>query len=302
MNTPKRSAEFSIFEEASAIKKAKSDGVKPPLPKELTKLFQPLFCVLCKSQLSSPVTAAGHYSGKPHQKKVTQYLSQNFPELLPKEDQKQKSKNEKPTVVTSLTQDQASMCKICNVVFAGPIAAQSHYSGKKHRSKVLKGYVPIEAVSGMYGGADITGRFGIGETFRKPTEVTADTETTPEPPRSVHKWYCDICNIQATDDTQYKTHLVGKKHLKNVGKMNLIHSAPTLCPKFYTEPPKDSILNSVTNPKHGKHSDHSTHRTPSGEYYCEICDIRVNSVAQYTIHIESKKHKKKKSSTTSDAK
>lgn len=256
---------------------------------------------MCKSQLSSPVTAAGHYSGKPHQKKVKQYLSQNFPELLPAEDtNKQKSVDEKK-FCTSLTQDQASMCRICSVVFAGPAAAQSHYVGKKHRSNVLKGHVPIEAVPGMDVGVDSSGRFGIGESFRKPTEPVPKPAIKPDASRSVHKWYCDICNIQATDDGQYKTHLAGKKHLKNVGKMSLTNKVPALCPSFYTESPKDSILKSVTNPKHGKDSDHSIHRTPSGEYYCNICDIRVNSAAQFTIHIDSKKHKKKKVSATSDA-
>lgn len=44
------------------------------LPKELSLMFQPLFCKLCNMQLSSSVVAKLHYKGKNHEKKVRKYL------------------------------------------------------------------------------------------------------------------------------------------------------------------------------------------------------------------------------------
>uniref|UniRef100_A0A8D8Y859 Zinc finger protein 346 n=1 Tax=Cacopsylla melanoneura TaxID=428564 RepID=A0A8D8Y859_9HEMI len=295
MNPLKRTETSSVFDEAASIKKSKQDGVKPPLPKELTKLFQPLFCALCKSQFSSPVTAASHYSGKGHQKKIKQYLTQNNPELLPAEEttasKKQEARSEQ--ILTSLTPDQASSCRICDVMFAGPVAAQSHYMGKKHRTNVLKGYTPIERVPGMDVGVDASGRFGIGEGFRKQEEPTSKPNV-PVVKRTIQKLYCDICDTQATDESQYKAHIAGKKHIKNVNKLKLVNPTATLINPVNS---KDTVLNSVLKP--GKELDYSTHRTPSGSYYCKICDLTVNSVNQFSDHLVSKKHKKKKASSTS---
>lgn len=287
MNTLKRSADVSVFDDS--VKKSKVNVPKPPLPKDLTQQFQPLYCVLCKAQLSSPLAAAGHYSGKPHQKKVKQYLAQNHPELLLHEENP--SPVNAPAKVkelcTSLTQDQASMCRICNVVFPGSVAAQSHYAGKKHRSRVLKGYTPIERVPGMDVDVDSSGRFGIGEAFRKDIPSEPDLEPSCDVKR-IQKWYCDICKIQTTDDDQYRTHLAGKKHMKNCNKMNLPKPPPPL-------DPSDSLLKSVTSTKKKVESDFSTHRTPSGNYYCKTCDLNVNSATQFSQHVESKKHKSKSS-------
>lgn len=44
------------------------------LPKELTLLFQPLYCKLCTAQLSSNVMAKLHYKSKNHEKKVRKFL------------------------------------------------------------------------------------------------------------------------------------------------------------------------------------------------------------------------------------
>ncbi|XP_026678425.1 zinc finger matrin-type protein 4-like isoform X1 [Diaphorina citri] len=289
MNPLKRSGDENLEKSPDSVKKSKLEGVKPPLPKELSKLFQPLYCALCKSQLSSSVTAASHYSGKPHQKKVNQYLSQHHPELLnsaSKQTDEKKSDQVPTSTSLTLTRDEATNCRICNVVFAGPIAAQSHYLGKKHRSKVLKGYTPIEPVPGMGIVEDNSGRFGIGESFRKCSDIETPKLTIVK--KTVQKWYCDICDTQATDDNQYKAHLAGKKHIKNVKNSKLVTIISDAIEK-----PKDSILNSVMKSEHSSDQDYSINRTPSGDFYCKICDLAINSAIQFSDHLKSKKHNKK---------
>lgn len=67
---------------------------------------------------------------------------------------------------------------------------------------------------------------------------------------------------------------------------------------------KDNILETVikSEKKTPPSSDLSIYRTPSGKYYCQPCDVTVNSQAQFLQHSESKKHKHKMTSTNSKVK
>ena len=42
--------------------------------------------------------------------------------------------------------------------------------------------------------------------------------------------------------------------------------------------------------------DYSIYRTPSGQFYCALCNLCVNSEQQFVQHIASRKHKLKESS------
>lgn len=50
------------------------DADDPTLPKELTAMFQPLYCKLCTAQLSSNVMAKIHYKSKNHEKNIRKFL------------------------------------------------------------------------------------------------------------------------------------------------------------------------------------------------------------------------------------
>lgn len=75
------------------------------LPKELTVMFQPLFCKLCNMQLSSSVVAKLHYNGKNHEKKVRKYLiehSERTGEPLHKRARPESKKTENPVSIAVL--------------------------------------------------------------------------------------------------------------------------------------------------------------------------------------------------------
>lgn len=42
--------------------------------------------------------------------------------------------------------------------------------------------------------------------------------------------------------------------------------------------------------------DYSIYRTPSGNFYCALCNLSVNSENQFVQHMASRKHKLKESS------
>lgn len=56
------------------VKETVPDAEDPTLPKELTAMFQPLYCKLCTAQLSSNVMARTHYKSKNHEKNLRKYL------------------------------------------------------------------------------------------------------------------------------------------------------------------------------------------------------------------------------------
>lgn len=56
------------------VKETVPDVDDPSLPKNLTAMFQPLYCKLCSAQLSSNVMAKTHYSSKNHEKNIRKFL------------------------------------------------------------------------------------------------------------------------------------------------------------------------------------------------------------------------------------
>lgn len=56
------------------MKETIPDAEDPTLPKELTAMFQPLYCKLCTAQLSSNIMAKIHYKSKNHEKNIRKYL------------------------------------------------------------------------------------------------------------------------------------------------------------------------------------------------------------------------------------
>lgn len=56
------------------MKETVPDADDSTLPKELTAMFQPLYCKLCTAQLSSNIMAKIHYKSKNHEKNIRKFL------------------------------------------------------------------------------------------------------------------------------------------------------------------------------------------------------------------------------------
>lgn len=96
------------------------------LPVELTKLLQPLNCVLCSVKLNSMITANIHYESKTHEKKINVWLadwSARTGEPLPK----------RPILREGPTGPNAMHCEMCDLALTSIQHAKQHYQGKKHR-------------------------------------------------------------------------------------------------------------------------------------------------------------------------
>lgn len=127
---------------------------------------------------------------------------------------------------------------------------------------------------------DVTGRNGIGLAFAKPEEFQA--------PQS--KFYCTICNVSTTSNEHLESHYAGQKHLKMLKKHG---GAVPEKPVASTDVIKE--LQPVVDTQQNKASNC---RTPSGQYYCQPCNLSLNSEAQFNQHLDSKKHMKNKTTFT----
>lgn len=253
------------------------------LPRELTEKFGPLHCKLCNTTASSTVSAKIHYAGKPHRKNIRRFLEdwcRRTGEPMPKLS--------KPEEV-ELRQD-VTFCKVCNLVLTSVSNAQEHYAGKNHLKTVRRNLLNNETTPKKIPttAVDPTGRFGIGTAFLKPedrTKLEQKQQKTEEKQEKRDLWACELCNVRAHTKDQLQIHLEGSKHMKAVKRSQ----APSIVPAPVN--PSESILASVIRPADSCGTDYSMHRTPSGNYYCQCCNVTVNSPEQFGQHIDSKKHK-----------
>nr|CAI5868041.1 unnamed protein product [Callosobruchus analis] len=215
------------------------DAADPSLPKELTAMFQPLFCKLCSAQLSSNVMAKMHYKSKNHEKKIRKFLveySEKTGEPL--------HKRARVTASSTKTEEEQDPkwfhCDVCDLPLTGKLHAESHYMGKNHQKAMLgykrpagKGYYNAE---GKWVRQTSTkkvlapGEDTFGLDFRK-SQVTVEAPPVPavptvsQPPQAQqHRFTCDMCGVVATCQEQLDMHLKGQKHQKKLRQLGL--SAP----------------------------------------------------------------------------
>lgn len=105
--------------------------------------------------------------------------------------------------------------------------------------------------------------------------------------------YCQICDISVTSEMHMRLHLAGAKHAKKLRQLG----EPPYTSDQATATLSQCILDEVTmkRPKNTNSSDsgqtdYSVFRTPSGQYYCQVCDLSVTSEVTLSQHFASKRH------------
>ncbi|KYB27100.1 Zinc finger matrin-type protein 3-like Protein [Tribolium castaneum] len=259
----KRECERPKTYQNHVLKETIPDCFDETLPRDLTSLFQPLYCKLCSAQLSSNLVAKLHYKSKNHEKKIRKFLidySERTGEPLHK----------RAKVAPGGDSDDGNplyyYCDVCDLPLTGKLHAESHYLGKNHRKVTLGMKAPSAKgkTRKSSGNSD-----GFGADFH-PVESVG--------------FRCELCNITTTCQEQLESHYNGQKHRKKL-KQQAMEGVPV-------GSPHDSILTSVLTADAG---DCSVYRTPSGQYYCQTCNCSSNSEVQFKQHLHSKNHLKKAS-------
>lgn len=281
-------------------------------PDELNKLILPLSCQLCKAQMTSIKSAKDHYESKAHDRHISAWLAKNYTEVG------LQTPPIKRLIKQGPTGPNAFHCDLCDLALTSATHARQHYNGRKHLLVQQKGFKPSGA--GYYNAAGKwvrtgtkveptvadDGRFGIGELFIKtPTytnkpmaiEVLGSNGQQSEPVATSSSragtsliddsLSCKICGISVTSASQIKMHLDGIKHQKNLLKNNMQEDDTN----FNSNSNANS--NSIPNPTgDALNMDVVMYRTPSGSYYCKLCNKAMNHISILQQHLQGKKHQK----------
>lgn len=136
-----------------------------------------------------------------------------------------------------------------------------------------------------------------------PGKSSSTNDTAPIDPAK----YCSICKISVTSDMNMRLHLAGVKHakkLRQLGEPPYAEEPHTLSQCILDESMMmrsivkgnviltANVMDGGGSGGGGAVADYSTYRTPSGQYYCQYCDLTVTSEATLSQHFASKRHLK----------
>ncbi|XP_068159350.1 zinc finger protein 346 [Drosophila tropicalis] len=292
-------------------------------PDELNKLIKPLSCKLCQTQMTSMKSARDHYESKSHDRHISAWLAKNYTEIglqLPPI---------KRLIKQGPIGPNAFHCDLCDLALTSTPHMRQHYAGRKHklveqrRSKPSgAGYYTNEGkwvrTGSKVGETPPDGRFGIGvmfiaeeqqqqqqpqQTVPQPAAAATASEDQPlmvvdpshipvSPAASGASLYdsltCDICKINVTSPSQMQMHCEGSKHQKNLRIANGNPLAMEQQPPLPALP--ELSLLSAASTENFDVADLSMYRTPSGSYYCKLCNKYMNHVTILQQHLIGKKH------------
>lgn len=109
--------------------------------------------------------------------------------------------------------------------------------------------------------------------------------------------YCKLCDISVTSEMHMRLHLAGAKHAKKLRQLGeppyseVPHTlSQCILEETTTKRPKN--INTTAVDGGANALDYSVFRTPSGQYYCQTCDLSVTSEVTLGQHFASKRHMK----------
>ncbi|XP_022525698.2 zinc finger matrin-type protein 3 [Astyanax mexicanus] len=209
-------------------------------------------------------------------------------------------------------------CKLCNVTLNSAQQAQAHYQGKNHSKKLRNFYAgsqqpppiripeeiePVSQQSLSTPPAETATAATKQPPFKGPSRVILATEND----------YCKLCDASFSSPAVAHAHYQGKNHAKRLRlaeaqqNARLLDTAelaqrrsrkegndyrlnknrrthvPTAMPGPYYNP----------RPRQRIPRDLAMCVTPSGQFYCSMCNSGASEEADFRLHLESKQHKSK---------
>ncbi|XP_028855876.1 zinc finger matrin-type protein 3 [Denticeps clupeoides] len=209
-------------------------------------------------------------------------------------------------------------CKLCNVTLNSAQQAQAHYQGKNHSKKLRNFYAssqqppPIripeiaEPASQQLASTPPTENVTIKQpaSYRGPSRVILATEND----------YCKLCDASFSSPAVAQAHYQGKNHAKRMRLAEAQQSAsfPDPCEYGQRRLRKEGneykliknrravqLTASIPGPYYNPRPRQRIPRdlamcvTPSGQFYCSMCNSGASEEADFRLHLESKQHKSK---------
>uniref|UniRef100_A0A665V956 Zinc finger matrin-type protein 3 n=1 Tax=Echeneis naucrates TaxID=173247 RepID=A0A665V956_ECHNA len=186
-------------------------------------------------------------------------------------------------------------CKLCNVTLNSAQQAQAHYQGKNH-SKKLRNF---------YAGSQQPPAIRIPEVldvalYKGATRVILATEND----------YCKLCDASFSSPAVAQAHYQGKNHAKKLRlaeaqQNGTSETAPRRNRKDGSEyrlvknRRSPQLPASMPGPYYNPRPRQRIPRdlamcvTPSGQFYCSMCNCGAEQETDFRQHLESKQHKAK---------
>ncbi|XP_032219059.2 zinc finger protein 346 [Nematostella vectensis] len=266
-------------------------GTKRKAPSD-NKLY---ICEICHVELNSASQAFQHFQGKAHLGKVRvlEQVSEVTQPPKPAKPFTPHLKPPKPKPGSHLDPD--THCPLCKKWFNSRVQADSHYSGKAHLTQV-----------------DL---YNMQPKFKKTKEEEEFDKLLEEADAMTHQevknvkniklgknvktqlYTCEPCNITLNSQKQMSQHLLGLRHKIVVGKAQPPppptpgesatwegHRYKKLATTLLTKASQQSPLTPSCQAL-------SPGGTKMGQYYCQDCDISMNSIKQMEQHMTSARHR-----------
>uniref|UniRef100_A0A3P9N2D1 Zinc finger protein 385D n=1 Tax=Poecilia reticulata TaxID=8081 RepID=A0A3P9N2D1_POERE len=199
-------------------------------------------------------------------------------------------------------------CSVCQLRFNSQSQALAHYKGTKHAKKLKALETPKSKLKGsavtketanqetakgintlqVPNGTDRKGLcFPALHTFpdtrsmwtqaEQKAEAETETDTETEEEKARRLLYCSLCKVAVNSASQLDAHNTGTKHKTMLEARSGVGSI-----KSFPRPGVKSKLASSSKSSTG---------LQNKTFYCETCDVHVNSETQLKQHISSRRHK-----------
>uniref|UniRef100_A0A673GH90 Zinc finger matrin-type protein 3 n=1 Tax=Sinocyclocheilus rhinocerous TaxID=307959 RepID=A0A673GH90_9TELE len=193
-------------------------------------------------------------------------------------------------------------CKLCNVTLNSAQQAQAHYQGKNH-SKKLRNF---------YAGSQQPPPIRIPEVVEPVSQQPLATPPTDSGASRVilatENDYCKLCDASFSSPAVAQAHYQGKNHAKRLRLAEAQQNATDLS-NTQRRPRKEGyeyqlmknrrahINTAMPGPYYNPRPRQRIPRdlamcvTPSGQFYCSMCNSGASEEAEFRLHLESKQHK-----------
>ncbi|KAG8445165.1 hypothetical protein GDO86_010077 [Hymenochirus boettgeri] len=199
-------------------------------------------------------------------------------------------------------------CKLCNVTLNSAQQAQAHYQGKNHNKK-LRNYTASSscpASSRMIHTLEMT----------SPQTVASPNMNSPKIGGRVilatENDYCKLCDASFSSPVVAQAHYQGKNHAKRLRlaetPINTFMDSAESKRKIRKEASEHKMMQTRKNacmvqnnsgPYFNPRSRQRIPRdlamcvTPSGQFYCSMCNAGASEETEFRQHLETKQHKSK---------
>uniref|UniRef100_A0A3B3Y6F2 Zinc finger matrin-type protein 3 n=1 Tax=Poecilia mexicana TaxID=48701 RepID=A0A3B3Y6F2_9TELE len=175
-------------------------------------------------------------------------------------------------------------CKLCNVTLNSAQQAQAHYQGKNH-SKKLRNF---------YAGSQQPPAIRIPEAL----EGAGPNAGAPRVILATENDYCKLCDASFSSLAVAQAHYQGKNHAKKLRLAEAQQNSSNMwvwVQKRFLKPNESTKSWPYYNPRPRQRipRDLAMCVTPSGQFYCSMCNCGAEQETDFRQHLESKQHKAK---------